>query len=264
MGTPSSKGQNDRASQLFELLLSAIGSPPEKRVSLTVSQKNCCAGVRNKIFETWRCKLLHLPEGSSLSGFPRRLLSKSLDGRIGGVHSPPYGTISSSRTVVPAQESAGASQTPSMPSDPAPPSCSIGTDKLERVKGGNRTDAPGGNAVSRWADVEIDFLSEHRVQISRAGRKAETLNYGDFGFCDGRNENPNLAWAMLRVLAENRGIISSAKSAGVPWPEVEKRIQKIRKVLRQYFHLSSDPIVFVRNSGYEAQFKIRCAKSFRF
>src|ERR1039458_5960071 len=45
---------------LLELLLCAIGSPPEKRKLLRVSDKSWCLDVRSHIFEAWRKKLLHL------------------------------------------------------------------------------------------------------------------------------------------------------------------------------------------------------------
>jgi len=119
------------------------------------------------------------------------------------------------------------------------------------------------HVVLRWEDIEILFLSDHRVQISRLGVKAEPVNYADFGFADGRNENPNLAWQTLRILAEQEGILSNEKEANARWADVEKRIQEVRKVLRSYFQISSDPILFVKDRGYVAQFRIRCSKSYR-
>src|SRR5207244_981203 len=50
-----------KGSGLLQLLLCAVGSPPEKRNLLKVSQKDCCLAVRLKLWETWRAKLLHLP-----------------------------------------------------------------------------------------------------------------------------------------------------------------------------------------------------------
>jgi hypothetical protein len=67
---------------------------------------------------------------------------------------------------------------------------------------------------------------------------------------------------MLRTLAEHRGIIREAKTAGQPWPKVEKRIQEIRKVLLEHFHITADPIPFVEGTGYQALFKISCGRSF--
>ena len=50
-----------RASKLLELLLCAVGSPPENRRFLKVGQKNCCLAVRNMIWQRWHDKLHHLP-----------------------------------------------------------------------------------------------------------------------------------------------------------------------------------------------------------
>jgi hypothetical protein len=44
----------------LNLLLCAVGSPPEKRPSLKVSQKECCIDVRRTVYETWHDKLHHL------------------------------------------------------------------------------------------------------------------------------------------------------------------------------------------------------------
>ena len=50
-----------RASKLLELLLCAVGSPPENRRFLKVGQKDCCLAVRNMIWQRWHDKLHHLP-----------------------------------------------------------------------------------------------------------------------------------------------------------------------------------------------------------
>jgi hypothetical protein len=115
-----------------------------------------------------------------------------------------------------------------------------------------------------WASIEISFLSDHSVQI-RNGTKAKPLNYAEFGFVDRRTGNPNRAWSMLLTLAKERGIIRDHRSSGQTWPQIEKRIQEIRKTLREYFHLSADtadPIPYVPGTGYQARFKIGCGPSF--
>ena len=130
-------------------------------------------------------------------------------------------------------------------------------------------EAPEAEPEDKWEEIEILFLSDERVQILRGGKRSETLNYADFGFEDGRNGNPNQAWAILRLLAERNGWIESEKEAGMEWPKVEKRIQEIRSALRQYFRITSDPISFVEKNrvqdkgGYNARFKISCGRSYR-
>lgn len=122
-----------------------------------------------------------------------------------------------------------------------------------------------GNGVNRseasWQLVEIFFISDERVQICD-GTKTETLNYTEFGFEDGRNGKPNLAWVTLRALAEEGGVIRDAAKTGSNWTTIEKRIQEIREVLRNHFHISADPVPFVKGEGYRAHFKIACRPSF--
>jgi hypothetical protein len=39
-------------------------------------------------------------------------------------------------------------------------------------------------------------------------------------------------------------------------------VQEIRRVLREHFAISSEPLPFVESHGYRAQFKIICSPSF--
>jgi hypothetical protein len=125
------------------------------------------------------------------------------------------------------------------------------------AKGGSGS----GRRAAKWEDIEISFLSDERVQI-RNGPQPETRNYAELGFEDRRNGKPNRAWLMLRDLAEMRGIIRyPTKTCGV-WSKVEKRMQEIRKALRQHFGISTDSVPFIEGTGYQAQFKIGCSPSF--
>ena len=60
MGETDSQIHSGTMGGFLNLLLCAVGSTPEKRPSLTVSQKQCCFDVRMKIYETWYDKLHHL------------------------------------------------------------------------------------------------------------------------------------------------------------------------------------------------------------
>jgi len=136
-----------------------------------------------------------------------------------------------------------------------------GTDARLESKGGNKENA----AAASWDAIEISFLSDFRVQITLPNR-TYAQNFGELGFADQRPKRgepkPNLAWEMLRRLAE-KGIISSAKSAGTDWTKVEKRMQEIRKALRSHFGIAADPLPFVEGTGYRALFKIGCSPSYR-
>jgi hypothetical protein len=61
MGENDSQIHSGTMGGFLNLLLCAVGSPPERRRSLTVNQKECCLGVRSKVDETWHDKLHHLP-----------------------------------------------------------------------------------------------------------------------------------------------------------------------------------------------------------
>ena len=116
--------------------------------------------------------------------------------------------------------------------------------------------------VSQWEQIEITFLSDERIEVS-IGRLRTALNYAEFGLEDRRTHTPNRAWLTLRVLAENRGILSEAKGRERNWPTVEKRMQEIRKALRAHFRLDSDPLPFDPGIGYRALFKIAVSPSMK-
>lgn len=61
MGETDSQIHSGTMGGFLNLLLCAVGSPPERRPSLTVSQKQCCFDVRAKVHEFWHDKLHHLP-----------------------------------------------------------------------------------------------------------------------------------------------------------------------------------------------------------
>jgi hypothetical protein len=131
------------------------------------------------------------------------------------------------------------------------------------------TEVDGGTKENRsradWDAIEISFLSDERVQISK-GRNTETRNYAELGFADrrakGSQPKPNLAWATLRAMAEQNGIIRDGAKTRAAWPKVEKRMQVIRKALRKHFGITTDPVPFINGVGYQACFRIGCGPSF--
>jgi hypothetical protein len=50
-------------------------------------------------------------------------------------------------------------------------------------------------------------------------------------------------------LAEAKGFIRDAAKTGRDWPRVEKRMQEIRKELREHFAISADPVPFIEGAG---------------
>jgi hypothetical protein len=256
--------QGYRASRLLELLLCAVGSLPENRRQLRVDQKSCCLQVRTRIYDAWYAKLNHVTskvdEAATVmarfnamevraariaAGLPTEPLPSADTRNILPSTSPVPIAIQSPQTVPvsgceqPASEHLATAPPPSKP-----------------VHGSSEI------RPRSWDEIEVSFLSEHRVQIVD-GAKTETLNYAEFGFEDGRSEKPNLAWETLRTLAEQEGVLKRPTKTGETWAHVEKRIQTIRKILCEYFRIPSDPIPFVERIGYKANFKIRCRQSYR-
>ena len=136
--------------------------------------------------------------------------------------------------------------------------------RMEKQSGeqqARRSPQSSGAGAATWDTIEISFLSDERIQIYN-GTDTKPYNYAEFGFADSRNGKPNQAWLTLRDLAENRGMLKFAERGIVLWPKVEKRIQEIRKALRNRFGITSDPFLFKEGIGYQARFKIGLSPSF--
>lgn len=116
--------------------------------------------------------------------------------------------------------------------------------------------------VVSWAEIEIRFTSDERVQVYRAGQSAETLNYSELGLEDRRSGKPNKTWAVLMEFAK-RGdnTIPPPNRAGTEWVAEAKRIGRLRQVLMNYFGLSDDPLVYNAGGGYSARLAIRYARA---
>jgi hypothetical protein len=294
MGETDSQIHDQTMGGFLNLLLCAVGSPPEKRPSLKVGQKQCCFDVRAKVYQTWYDKLHHLPPRMneavaalarfnamerraasivrglppddpppppSIPAHPLAQPEESLPPRAFNSNpKTPPSTIEPATDIGPAlsNETEGTIVSASPPLSPAQ---EVPEKEARGVSGVDMPTQPSGAEAATWDAIEIRFLSDERVQI-RNGATTETRNYTELGFEDGRNGKPNRAWEAFRVLATERGIIRDAGKTGRTWPKVEKRMQEIRKVLRKHFHISADPVPFVEGTGYQALFKINCRPSF--
>jgi hypothetical protein len=112
--------------------------------------------------------------------------------------------------------------------------------------------------LASWSDLEVRFVSEERVRVS-VGTTIENLNYAEMGFEDRRSHKPTLAWDVLKALAENLGTLKVSERA---WSKTERRIQEIRKILRDRYRLKGDPLPYVDSEGYRAEFRILCNASY--
>lgn len=117
--------------------------------------------------------------------------------------------------------------------------------------------------ASRWDEVELRFLSDHRIEVRIANEiVAASLNYTEMGFQDRRSGNPNSSWEILRNLAERHGVIPDTARLTGEWAAAEKRIGRTRDTLRKRFGLLDDPLPFEKGKGYQTRFRIGCAASF--
>jgi hypothetical protein len=112
-----------------------------------------------------------------------------------------------------------------------------------------------------WENITISFLSDERVQVE-VGGQVQTRNYAEIGFADKRSGKPNQAWGLLRTLAQAKGVIPNSARKSPEFIAMAKRIERIRKSLRDHFRIGSDPIPLDSTRGYCCRFSIRCAPSF--
>jgi hypothetical protein len=110
------------------------------------------------------------------------------------------------------------------------------------------------DSVRSWKDVEIAFLSDHRVEICYRAKSRESCSYGELGFEDRRTGNPNRAWIVLHALAAANGTLPRPR-AGRERSMIQKRVEEIREKLRDYFNIEGDPVPFNGNC-YQTSFKI--------
>ena len=267
----------------LNLLLCAVGSPPEKRPSLKVSQKQCCFDVRTKVYETWYDKLHHLPPriNEAVAALARfnameRRTARIVRGLPQDDPPPPPSTAAPAHPLAQPEESlpprafnsdpktstieAAIDMPPAVPESGLQPAAAD-FEEIASLPQPELSQQPSTEVEGGWEQIEITFLSDERVQI-RSGKNIETRNYAEFGFQEGRSKNPNRAWETLRRLAELRGVIRDGTEGRLPWPKVEKQVQEIRKVFREHFGISSDPVPFVEGTGYQARFKISCGPSY--
>jgi hypothetical protein len=114
----------------------------------------------------------------------------------------------------------------------------------------------------KWEDVDISLLSDERIQVQIVSQRA-TCNYAEFGCVDQRTGRANKVWEMLKTLARAHGVIPDINRTDTKgWPAMEKRLERLRKLLKYQFHLSEDPLPFRRGTGYRLRCKIGNAASF--
>ena len=147
----------------------------------------------------------------------------------------------------------------STPDDKAAPPIS---ERGHRPISGRPSPGPEAPRPPQWEDLEISFLSDHRVQV-QAGTLRETLTYAEMGFGDLRTGKPTRAWSVLRAFAKHEGRIPMMLGVR-EWRLIYKRVQEIKARLKERYECQDNPIPFVRGVGYVARFRVTLAPSSKY
>ena len=142
-------------------------------------------------------------------------------------------------------------------------------DQERRIAIGPETKRESAAEPYGWEDVLVTFVSDKQLQLKVKGRLLEPQNYSEMGFVDRKTGNPIRAWGCLQRLAEGGGEPPKpSPSPGNPVAKLEKRVQEIRKKLREHLNRQgvvipddSDPLPCV-DGTYRAAFRIETAKSY--
>lgn len=106
-----------------------------------------------------------------------------------------------------------------------------------------------------WKDISIEIVSNDSLVV-RAGEITKRYHAFDLGFRDNRKRDlPNKQWEVLKFLAECNGRLSW-ESRGAK-TGIQKQMQLLRKILKNFFGFSSNPIQgYRKETGYHTKFKI--------
>lgn len=120
------------------------------------------------------------------------------------------------------------------------------------------TGVPSAKTLHKWSDVTIVIISDFTIQVLIAGVPGQLLNFTEAGLGDRRGpggENPRRAWFLLKLLADTGKIPLGANRT-----QTEKRVQELRKALRDLVSATGDPLPLKHESDsvcWRAVFKIR-------
>ena len=137
---------------------------------------------------------------------------------------------------------------------------------LDALVGSDDTQSPARSADFSWQNVVLRFTSENMIQITIGDQHVQPpQSYEDLGFADGRTKNPSFAWQALQELARLGGKLGSVPKDCLwakDWPAVEKRMEELRKILRERFKTADDPVPFETGIGYKTAFRIDPGSAF--
>lgn len=100
---------------------------------------------------------------------------------------------------------------------------------------------------AKWEEVAIHFISDDKITVSHKGQ-TRTFDASELGMMDRRTKRPDTQWALLKLIAQNRG--------SIPLPEpgsARKSKESLSKKLSDAFGIQSDPIK-ARKGEYVASY----------
>lgn len=108
---------------------------------------------------------------------------------------------------------------------------------------------------TRWEDVTIQIVSKDSIKIS-VKEVHKRFNYAEIGFKDKRKGDlPDSQWEVLKDFGAQNGEISWGSQRAQL--KIQKKIQKIRKRLRNLIGIDGDPFYPYRKyKAYKTKFKI--------
>lgn len=102
---------------------------------------------------------------------------------------------------------------------------------------------------TQWHEVKISFIDNENVSI-KIRDVSQRKNYAEMGFKDQRTCKPVKSWNILLDFSEKECLKYSQNSKS----KTEKAVEDLRKRLKSYFCIQSDPIVLAR--GYKPVFEV--------
>lgn len=120
---------------------------------------------------------------------------------------------------------------------------------------------------ARWSDLTITFTSQDAIRINVVGHRAVRRNFSELGFADNRKRDmPNVVWSLLKILVVVVGTIElGGPSLGFRTRRsTEQQLMRLRKKLKELFHLETNPIPFSRRKrSYHCLFNLRAEDHIR-
>jgi hypothetical protein len=112
-------------------------------------------------------------------------------------------------------------------------------------------DVPPGTT---WNSVQIHFIDYETIRVSTPGSSG-IFHYTQLGMANSRNAKPVKQWQLLRIYADNHGVLTWRDSGAAQ--NVKKQTQELNKKLIASLGIEGTPIEYDRSiKGYRTVFRI--------